>query len=144
MKPTKSMITVAMRKMRFICLAPLLLPGSTGLVVPAGLALDYSVLTNSVEAARAARYEAFRDFRIKGVCGTARLDLATAYGADNLQRKFGGVWQERSCELIHTVPQSTGIRRSVKHSLAHEASGAHRNSQDLALGLFPSNRQGDR
>ena len=85
MKPAKSMINVAMRKMRFICLAPLLLPGSSELAVSTGFALDFSVLTNSVEAARADRYEAFRDFRIKGVCGTARLDLAAAYGANTLR-----------------------------------------------------------
>lgn len=48
-------------------------------------ALEFTTLMESVSPERAARYEVFRDFRIKGFCGTARLDLATAHGANTLR-----------------------------------------------------------
>jgi hypothetical protein len=48
-------------------------------------ALDYGALQASVEADRAVRYEVFRDFQIKGICGTTRLDLAVVYGANTLR-----------------------------------------------------------
>ena len=47
--------------------------------------LDYSALMRSADSARAARYEVFRGFQIKGICGTTRLDLAAAYGANTLR-----------------------------------------------------------
>jgi hypothetical protein len=81
----KSTINVAIRKTLFICLPLILLPASSELVVSTALALEYSTLTQSVRADRAARYEAFRDFQIKGFCGTARFDLATAYGANTVR-----------------------------------------------------------
>ncbi len=48
-------------------------------------ALDFATLTASVEPERAARYEVFRDFRIKGFCGTSRLDLAVGAGANTIR-----------------------------------------------------------
>lgn len=48
-------------------------------------ALDFEQLVNSVEPERAARYEVFRNFQIKGFCGTARFDLAAAWGANTIR-----------------------------------------------------------
>lgn len=48
-------------------------------------ALDFAALVASVEPERAARYEAFRDFQIKGFCGTARIELAAASGANTIR-----------------------------------------------------------
>jgi hypothetical protein len=56
-----------------------------GPMAAAAIALDFAVLTKSVESERAARYAVFRDFQIKGFCGTARLDLASAYGANTIR-----------------------------------------------------------
>lgn len=57
----------------------------TGLLVSNSLALDYSALQASASPEQAARYEAFRNFQIKGICGTVRLDLATNYGANTIR-----------------------------------------------------------
>lgn len=48
-------------------------------------ALDFDSLVKSVEPDRAVRYEPFRKFQIRGICGTARLDLASAYGANTIR-----------------------------------------------------------
>jgi hypothetical protein len=56
-----------------------------GLTTGSSLALDYARLTASVEPERAARYAPFRDFQIRGVCGTVRLDLAAKYGANTIR-----------------------------------------------------------
>ncbi len=47
--------------------------------------LDYPALLRSADSARAARYEAFKNFQIKGICGTTRLDLAASYGANTIR-----------------------------------------------------------
>jgi hypothetical protein len=57
----------------------------TGLPVANSFALDYAALQASAGPERAARYEVFRNFQIKGICGTARLDLATNYGANTIR-----------------------------------------------------------
>lgn len=54
------------------------------LAVPA-LALDHAELIKDMEPARVARYEVFRGFQIKGICGTARLDLAAQWGANTIR-----------------------------------------------------------
>ncbi len=57
-----------------------------GIVFPAAhAALDYAALIASVDATRAARYEVFRDFRIRGFCAGPRLDLAASYGANTIR-----------------------------------------------------------
>jgi len=80
-----SMLNVTLHILRFACPAALLMPGTSAWVVSTAFALDHSVLKESVEADRAARYEVFRDFQIKGICGTTRLDLAVGYGANTLR-----------------------------------------------------------
>jgi hypothetical protein len=79
-------MSIIMRKLRFSYL-PLLLPCFSGLVVSTAStsALDYPTLTQSAEPDRAARYQVFRNFQIKGICGTTRLDLATGFGANTLR-----------------------------------------------------------
>lgn len=65
---------------RSLCLA-----GVCGLHAVTAAALDFAALLDSVEPGRAARYEVFRDFQIKGICGTARLDLAAVSGANTIR-----------------------------------------------------------
>jgi len=48
-------------------------------------ALDYSTLAGAVDKERAARYEVFRDFQIRGICGATRLELAAEYGANTIR-----------------------------------------------------------
>jgi hypothetical protein len=74
-----------MKISRCFPLSLLLLPCLSIMMVSTASALDYSTLVQSVEPERAARYKAFRNFQIKGICGTARLDLATAYGANTIR-----------------------------------------------------------
>ncbi len=74
-----------MHKFRIITFSLLVLPCLFQMGVSTASALDHSVLSNSVKSERAARYEAFREFKIKGICGTARLDLAVAYGANTIR-----------------------------------------------------------
>jgi hypothetical protein len=63
-----------------------LLIGLLGLLtVSTAPGLEYPALMRSADSARAARYEVFRDFQIKGICGTTRLDLAASYGANTLR-----------------------------------------------------------
>jgi len=66
-------------------LALLALSPAGDLVITSASALDYVALTNSVPSEHVARFEKFQNFQIKGICGTARLDLATAYGANTLR-----------------------------------------------------------
>jgi len=66
-------------------LLSLVLAGWGLFMASAASGLDYSALMSSADSARAARYEVFRDFQIKGICGTTRLDLAAAYGANTLR-----------------------------------------------------------
>ncbi len=56
-----------------------------GLLAGPVFALDVAQLIQAVEPARAARYESFRHFQIKGVCGDTRLDLAAKWGANTLR-----------------------------------------------------------
>ncbi len=63
----------------------LLLAGLGLFMASTASCLDYSALMRSADSARAARYEVFRTFQIKGICGTTRLDLASAYGANTLR-----------------------------------------------------------
>jgi hypothetical protein len=56
-----------------------------GLAISTASALDYSTLMKSVEPDRKARYEVFTNFQIKGICGTARLDLAARFGANTIR-----------------------------------------------------------
>jgi hypothetical protein len=53
--------------------------------IPRVNALDLSQLDASVDTNRAARYEIFQNFKIKGICGDVRLDLATAWGANTIR-----------------------------------------------------------
>ncbi len=48
-------------------------------------ALNLAALDSTVDTNRAARYEFFKDFKIKGICGNTRLDLATAWGANTIR-----------------------------------------------------------
>ena len=74
------------RKLSWACRALSLLLAGLGLFLAATASgLDYSALMHSADSARAARYEVFRGFQIKGICGTTRLDLAAAYGANTLR-----------------------------------------------------------
>ena len=66
-------------------LLSLLLAGLGLFMASTASGLDHSALMRSADSARAARYEVFRGFQIKGVCGTTRLDLAAAYGANTLR-----------------------------------------------------------
>jgi hypothetical protein len=68
-----------------MALAMLALSPAGDLVVNSACALDYVALTNSVPPAHIARFEKFQNFQIKGICGTARLDLASDYGANTIR-----------------------------------------------------------
>ena len=48
-------------------------------------ALDFESLLKSVEPEKAARYESFRHFQIRGICGTSHLSLASTYGANTIR-----------------------------------------------------------
>lgn len=74
-----------MNKSRLARLAFLLLSALGCWLVPTAPALDYSELVKSAAPDRAARYEVFKNFQIKGICGTTRLDLAASYGANTLR-----------------------------------------------------------
>lgn len=63
----------------------LLLAGWALFMASTASGLDYSALMRSADSARAARYDAFRGFQIKGICGSTRLDLAAAYGANTIR-----------------------------------------------------------
>lgn len=63
----------------------LLLAGLGVFMAATASGLDCSALMRSADSARAARYEVFRGFPIKGICGTTRLDLAASYGANTLR-----------------------------------------------------------
>jgi hypothetical protein len=63
----------------------LLLAGLGLFMASTASGLDYSALMRSADSARAVRYEVFRGFQIKGICGATRLDLAVAYGANTLR-----------------------------------------------------------
>jgi hypothetical protein len=134
MKPTKSTIDVATRKLRFLGLVSLLFLGSNDLAVSTGLALDYSVLTRSAEESRVARYEVFRDFRIKGVCGIARLDLAAAYGANTLR-----TYTPPSREQLDNY-QRMGLKVIVGIWMPHQGENAGKNGTKWD---FDYGRQGD-
>lgn len=54
-------------------------------VATPSFALNFEQLVQSVEAERAPRYEPFRNFQIKGICGTTRLEEAAAWGANTLR-----------------------------------------------------------
>lgn len=56
-----------------------------GAWVQSARALDFAELTKSVEPERAARYEVFRNFQIKGFCGTSLIELAAAHGANTVR-----------------------------------------------------------
>lgn len=58
---------------------------SCGALAQPALALDFAELTKSVEPERAARYEVFRNFQIKGFCGTHLIELAAAGGANTIR-----------------------------------------------------------
>jgi hypothetical protein len=53
--------------------------------IPRASALDLAQLDASVDTNRAARYEIFENFKIKGICGDVRLDLATSWGANTIR-----------------------------------------------------------
>jgi hypothetical protein len=80
-------INRAGRKLSLACrpLLTLLLAGLGLIMVSSASGLDYSALMRSADSARAARYEVFRSFQIKGICGATRLDLAAAYGANTIR-----------------------------------------------------------
>jgi hypothetical protein len=69
------------KSLRFVL--PLLCAGN--LFTPMAGALDYARLKQSAEPQRAARYEQFERFQIKGICGTTRIDLAAGYGANTIR-----------------------------------------------------------
>ena len=81
-------INWAGRKLSWACRPRSLLLAGLGLFVAATASgLDYSALMRSADSARAARYEVFRGFQIKGICGATRLDLAAAYVANTVISK---------------------------------------------------------
>ena len=69
------------KSLRFVL--PLLCAGN--LFTPMAGALDYARLKQSAEPQRAARYEQFERFQIKGICGTTSIDLAAGYGANTIR-----------------------------------------------------------
>lgn len=71
--------------LRFLALLALTLAGALGPLALPVAALDFAELTRSVSPERAARYEVFRRFQIHGICGSTRLDLASAYGANTVR-----------------------------------------------------------
>jgi len=80
------LINRAVRKLSLACRPrPLLWAGLGLFMASTASGLDYSALMRTADSARAARYEVFRGFQIKGICGTTRLDLAAAYGANALR-----------------------------------------------------------
>ncbi len=76
------MSSPARRSFRFLLSACVWLAALLGGPVRA---LDFAELVKSVEPERAARYEVFRNFQIKGICGTSRLDLASQWGANTIR-----------------------------------------------------------
>lgn len=58
---------------------------SVGFVIQPASGLDHAELIKLVAQDRARRYEVFRDFHIRGVCGTTRLKLAVAHGANTIR-----------------------------------------------------------
>ena len=80
-----SVFALVLRKWCVITCTLLALSPAGNLVVSPASALDYAALTNSVPPTHVARLEKFQNFQIKGICGTARLDLAAAYGANTLR-----------------------------------------------------------
>lgn len=71
--------------LRCLALLALTLAGALGPLALPVAALDFAALTQSVSPERAARYEVFRRFQIRGVCGTTQLELAAAHGANTLR-----------------------------------------------------------
>lgn len=58
---------------------------ASGPLITPAVALDFATLVQSVEPERAVRYEPFRHFQIKGVCGTTQLELAATSGANTIR-----------------------------------------------------------
>jgi hypothetical protein len=74
-----------MNKLCFARVSFLLFSGIGCLLATTVSALDHAALMKFADGERAARYAAFKDFQIKGICGTVRLDLAARYGANTLR-----------------------------------------------------------
>lgn len=73
------------RKFKVIILSLLWFLAQSRAFLPGAWALDISRLVASVDADRAVRYESFRNFKIKGVCGDVRLALAAESGANTIR-----------------------------------------------------------
>jgi hypothetical protein len=81
----KSVLAPALREWCVVTLAALAFSPAGDLLVNSASALNFVALTNSVPPNEVVRFEKFKNFQIKGVCGTARLDLASAYGANTIR-----------------------------------------------------------